>query len=292
MPFVKIDCGMVNSTIWYDHDARILFLTALLMAEPREYSEPVPELDIRENEPTGWCAPAGWYGFVPSSAQGIISRAGGVDVDAGYAALDRLRSPEKGSRSPLHDGRRMIRVDGGYLVLNYDRYRQRDYTNAERQKRLRDRRNALRNGGDALQGRDVTQAEAEAEAEAEEKNLFSVAPPPRTKRIFQRGEPEFDLADRLLGKIRKRNPEHKADLQRWAREVDVMIRRDGRRPDIVAEIIDWCQADAFWQNNILSPAKLRAQFDQLLLKRAASKSPPRSDAPRTIRRAPGPGEEA
>lgn len=34
----------------------------------------------------------------------------------------------------------------------------------------------------------------------------------------------------------------------------------------VTRIIDWCQADAFWRCNILSPSKLRKQFTQLRLK--------------------------
>jgi hypothetical protein len=34
----------------------------------------------------------------------------------------------------------------------------------------------------------------------------------------------------------------------------------------VARVIDWCQADAFWRSNILSPGKLRKQFTALLLK--------------------------
>ena len=45
-----------------------------------------------------------------------------------------------------------------------------------------------------------------------------------------------------------------------------MIRVDKRDPDEIARVIDWCQADSFWQNNILSTEKLRIQYDQLLLK--------------------------
>ncbi|KRM94839.1 hypothetical protein FC24_GL002156 [Loigolactobacillus rennini DSM 20253] len=31
-------------------------------------------------------------------------------------------------------------------------------------------------------------------------------------------------------------------------------------------MIDWCQADPFWLTNILSPAKLRKQYDRLKIK--------------------------
>ena len=137
MAFVKLDCGILNSTIWTDHEARLIFLTALLLAEPREFTSPVRQLDTRKIGETGWEAPAGWYGFVPAAGAGIISRTGGISTEDGYAALERLGAPEMESRSPEHDGRRLIRVDGGYLVLNYYKYRDRDYTAAERQQRYR-----------------------------------------------------------------------------------------------------------------------------------------------------------
>ena len=44
-----------------------------------------------------------------------------------------------------------------------------------------------------------------------------------------------------------------------------MIRVDNRIPDKIKEVILWCQRDSFWQSNILSTKKLRAQYDQLLI---------------------------
>lgn len=139
MPFVKLDCDILTSTIWYDPDARIMFLTALLMAVPREYLEPAPQIAVRDLTLLGWNAPPGWYGFVPAAGVGITNRAG-VEKEAGLAALERLGSPEPDSRSPEYDGRRVVRVDGGYLVLNFQKYRDRDYTGAERAKRYRERK--------------------------------------------------------------------------------------------------------------------------------------------------------
>ena len=37
----------------------------------------------------------------------------------------------------------MIRVNGGFLILNYMKYRDKDHTAAERQRRLRARKKAL-----------------------------------------------------------------------------------------------------------------------------------------------------
>jgi hypothetical protein len=139
LPFVKLDCAILSSTIWYDADARIIFLTALLMAEPRHFTEPVAQIEVRSLEFTGFSAPPGWYGFVPAAGVGIAHRAG-IDQKAGLDALERLGNPELDSRSRKHDGRRLIRVNGGYIVLNYQDYRDRDYTQAERARRYRERK--------------------------------------------------------------------------------------------------------------------------------------------------------
>jgi hypothetical protein len=45
-----------------------------------------------------------------------------------------------------------------------------------------------------------------------------------------------------------------------------MIRLDSRKADDIEAVIEWCQANEFWQNNVLSTEKLRQKFDQLYLK--------------------------
>lgn len=165
MPFVKLDCGILNSTLWFERDCREVFLTALLMAEPVELQEAMPQIQVRSLDPTGWEVPPGWYGLAPAAGLGIIDRAK-VEREAGLLALEQLGSPEQASRSQEFDGRRLVRVDGGYIVLNYMKYRERDYTSAERSKRYRMRlaEAASRRSADKSR-RDITQAEAEVEAE-------------------------------------------------------------------------------------------------------------------------------
>jgi hypothetical protein len=175
MPFVKLDCNILDSTLWFDRDGRDVFVTALLMAEPVELTNPAPEVSIDDTSYTGWAAPPGWYGFVPAAGTAIVRRAG-IDQEEGYAALRRLAAPDPESRTPDYDGRRMIRTDGGFLILNYNKYRERDYTAAERSARYREKkrnaqesaaRHAVSSASHAVISRSVTQAEAEAEAEAE-----------------------------------------------------------------------------------------------------------------------------
>jgi len=138
MAFVKLDCGILNSTLWIDREAREAFITALLMAVPREFPDPQPQLCVRSLEHSGWEIPSGWYGFVPAAGIGIINAAK-VEREAGLSALERLGDIDPESRSQAFEGRRLVRVEGGYLVLNYMPYRERDYTNADRVKRYRER---------------------------------------------------------------------------------------------------------------------------------------------------------
>src|SRR5271166_6150088 len=133
MPFVKLDTRILHSTLWFERDARELFITALLMAEPREITEPSPQLKVDAIEYTGFEVPPGWYGFVPAAGIGIIRQAG-MDRDHGMRALAELGSPDIESRSKDFEGRRLVRVDGGFVVLNFVKYRDRDTTTAVRSK--------------------------------------------------------------------------------------------------------------------------------------------------------------
>lgn len=137
MAFVKLDCGMLDSSLWVDLEARILFITALLMAEPFEVVNPMPQFEVDSLKPTGFIVPPGWYGIVHSAGPGIVRRSM-LDADAGMKALIRLGDPDPTSRTPLFEGRRLVRIDSGYLALNFTKYREKDHTAAERQRRYRE----------------------------------------------------------------------------------------------------------------------------------------------------------
>jgi len=163
MPFVKLDCNILNSSLWIDRDAREVFITALLMAVPYDLDEETQEYGIGSNEPTGWMVPPGEYGFVAAASVGICRQAC-VEEDKGMAALIRLAQPEPDSRTPSFDGRRMVRVDGGFVILNFRKYRDKDHTAAARQRRYREKKRNAETSRNGVTLRNITQAEAEAEA--------------------------------------------------------------------------------------------------------------------------------
>lgn len=89
----------------------------------------------------------------------------------------------------------------------------------------------------------------------------------KKKKAFIETSNEFQLSKLLLDLILKRDLNHKKpDLQEWSKHIDYLIRIDGREPERIKKVINWCQQDDFWMNNILSTKKLRKQFNQLNLK--------------------------
>lgn len=146
---------MLNSSLWPEKTQRDIFITALLMAEPYELKAETPQIRVDRIEETGWKVPPGWYGFVQAASAGIIHQAM-VERAPGMQALIQLGEPDMESKSKKYEGRRLVRVDGGFIALNYIEYRDRDYTGAERSKRWRERQKIK-----------AKKEEAEAKARAE-----------------------------------------------------------------------------------------------------------------------------
>lgn len=173
MAFVKLDCGILNSTLWVEREQRDVFITALLMAAPFEVREPMEQYEVDAIKKTGFVVPTGWYGFVEAAGPGIVRRAL-ADPKEGMEALRRLGDPDEESRSSEFDGRRLVRVDGGYIVLNYMKYRDKDATAAVRSARYRERKKLAESEHGVTRdvssvtrdsSRRVTIAEAEAKKE-------------------------------------------------------------------------------------------------------------------------------
>lgn len=79
------------------------------------------------------------------------------------------------------------------------------------------------------------------------------------------------LARWMLERLRALNPKHREPSWRaWLKDLRRLRERDKRTHREIAELFAWANADPFWQTNILSPAKLREKWDQLVLRRAAN----------------------
>lgn len=97
MTFTKLFTSITESTVWCESDrVRLVWITMLAMADRR--------------------------GRVWGSIPGLANRAR-VPVDDCRDALKRLLAPDPDSRTKEHEGRRIEEIDGGWRLLNYEKYR-------------------------------------------------------------------------------------------------------------------------------------------------------------------------
>jgi hypothetical protein len=86
------------------------------------------------------------------------------------------------------------------------------------------------------------------------------------KRVYSKEDVEFKLAGWLYKRMLDNNPNaKKPNPQKWSDVIRLMIERDKRKPEEIKAVIDWSQDSDFWMSNILSPDKLRKQYDTLFM---------------------------
>jgi hypothetical protein len=95
--FVKLQSSILQSTVWQEPDhIRILWITMLALK--------------------------GHDGVVEASIPGLADAAR-ITLEECENGLNRLTSPDKYSRTKAHEGRRIEEIDGGWLILNHEKYR-------------------------------------------------------------------------------------------------------------------------------------------------------------------------
>lgn len=79
---------------------------------------------------------------------------------------------------------------------------------------------------------------------------------------------DLSIAEFMFDAILRLNPDHKKpNLESWADVVRLMRERDNRSPPEIKSVFMWANNHRFWAKNILSPDKLREQFDKLVIQR-------------------------
>ncbi|MCC2413996.1 hypothetical protein NST14_30430 [Bacillus sp. FSL W8-0519] len=78
---------------------------------------------------------------------------------------------------------------------------------------------------------------------------------------------DMENAKLLFELMLQNNPSAKEpNFDKWANDFRLMREKDNRTDEQIKYLINWTQKDDFWSTNILSPAKLRKQFDALVVK--------------------------
>lgn len=148
--YTKLFGSIVASTIWREDDkTRIVWITMLAIANK--------------------------HGEVEASVPGLadLSR---VTVPEARAAIAKLEAPDPDSRSTEEEGRRIVKIPGGWRLVNHGKYRaklsvdeRREYL-AQKQRECRARQQSSTNVNscqlESKMSTPSTQAEAEAEADS------------------------------------------------------------------------------------------------------------------------------
>jgi hypothetical protein len=149
--YAKLFSSITESSLWSEpKEVRLLFVTMLAKADQ--------------------------MGFVEASIPGL-ARVANLTVEETERSLECLKSPDKYSKNPENEGRRVMAVPGGFVLLNYEDYRARRSTE-ERREYMREYMREYRKPSvnDVKRGKpQLAQAEAEAEAE-KTKHKVAVAP--------------------------------------------------------------------------------------------------------------------
>jgi hypothetical protein len=140
MTFTKLFSSITESTIWSESsDVRLVWITMLAMADRR--------------------------GRVWASVPGLANRARVPLADC-REALAKFLGPDPDSRTQAFEGRRIEVIDGGWRLLNYEKYRQirDDESVLEAKRRYINNRRAVER---VDRGRANAEADSEAEAKGE-----------------------------------------------------------------------------------------------------------------------------
>ena len=79
---------------------------------------------------------------------------------------------------------------------------------------------------------------------------------------------DLSTAHAILTDILALNPNHKPpNIHAWAKTIRLMRERDKRPLQEIQALWRWAHAHHFWRTNILSPDKLRQQWDRLTIQR-------------------------
>ena len=95
-------------------------------------------------------------------------------------------------------------------------------------------------------------------------NRQSIESPDSTNVKYDDDSPYLGLAKHLFTKVKENNSKaREPNFQNWADDIRKLVEIDGNTVEEVKEVIDWCQSDSFWKNNVMSANKLRNQFPKL-----------------------------
>ncbi len=182
MSYAKLFSSITESSLWSEpKEVRLLFVSMLARADAT--------------------------GFMEASLPGL-ARLANLTLDETAAAITVLESPDPHSKNQANEGRRLVKVDGGWCLINYEAYRERR-SEEERRQYMREYMRQYRgkqNVNPVKRGKPPL-AQAEAEAEAEGGSKSPNGRQPSTARMIVLDQ-ELKRIDVKIGDIRNSYDAH------------------------------------------------------------------------------------
>jgi hypothetical protein len=170
MGFTKLDEGIIYSSIMGEDDAVFRVWIVLLATCKADGISPVSET------------------FIASITK--------KDVAEIKRCIDTLMSPDETSRSKNDDGRRIERIDGGFKIINYEKYRASSKTDYLREKQAKYREN-LKKRIDNRDTKGIRSASASASASSSDSVLSEDSIKKIKKKKYKIGQPNPEISGSL-----------------------------------------------------------------------------------------------
>lgn len=252
MVFTKLFSSITESTIWVESaNVRLVWITMLAMADSK--------------------------GRVWASVPGLANRAR-VPVEDVEEALGKFLGPDKYSRTPDNEGRRIEKIDGGWRLLNHAKYREirdteavkeskRNYINNRRAKERAstvEQSRTQSNTVDSSRANAEADSEADAEAKQTPKSKPSATPPSEALESLPFCSLEFEKAwtDWIAHRKEIRKPLKPTQIRKQLEELAAIGESRAiatinhtitkgwqglREPDITQELFHNPKADEFFE---------------------------------------------
>lgn len=178
--YVKLFGSILKSSVWDESPAtRLVWITLLLLADED--------------------------GFAQGVERGLARQAN-VSPEECFAALEVLAAPDLASQTQDYGGRRIEKVEGGWLVLNYKKYREiktREQLQAaarQRRKYHADKQLGGSVGEESREAREVSRSSASLSVSASSASDADVVA------RFRSAHPKPDAFDKAMGRLLARYP--------------------------------------------------------------------------------------
>ena len=221
--YTKLFSHIITSSIWDEDDqTRILWITLLALSDK--------------------------YGEVMASVPGLanVSR---LPIESVKRGIGKLSSPDEHSRTPDEEGRRIVKIDGGWEIINYELHRrmasldERREKSAERMRRYRKRRKE--EGSPVTQSvtqcrGSVTQRYGSVTHQTDNADADAEYPPPSPSLKIKEGNSDNGESNPdFLESIRKLRPD--VDLDAVMRDIKLwkLIPRNKDRKITKRFVINW-----------------------------------------------------